>query len=212
MKKKALLNNEQMDFLCEMINIGAGNAAVAFSQMLQCVVDIKVPEIYVFPSSDIPSFLRDPAKPFSAVSMYMVGDVKGRLFLLVLNEQKERLIELVERAAPGGRSKGGVASDSSAIEEVGNILAGVFLVSIHDFCKLNIYHSVPDLRIDMIQALIDESIAGTISASSPIIMIESEFVITGENISAYFLIIPDKESIQTLVGSIENARKQMSGN
>ena len=43
-------------------------------------------------------------------------------------------------------------------------------------------------------------------------MIESEFVITGENISAYFLIIPDKESIQTLVGSIENARKQMSGN
>ncbi len=212
MKKKALLNKEHVDFLLEMINIGAGNAAVAFSQMLQCVVDIKVPEIYVFPSSDIPSLLRDPAKPFSAVSMYMVGDIKGRLFLLVLNEQKERLMELVERAAPGGRSKGGVASDFSALEEVGNILAGVFLVSIHDFCKLNIYHSVPDLRIDMIQALIDESIAGTISASSPIIMIESEFVITGENISAYFLIIPDKESIQTLTASIEDARKQMYRN
>ena len=96
-----------------MINIGAGNAAVAFSQMLQCVVDIKVPEIYVFPSSDIPSFLRDPAKPFSAVSMYMVGDVKGRLFLLVLNEQKERLIELVERAAPGGDEVKGVLLQTS---------------------------------------------------------------------------------------------------
>lgn len=209
MKEKAFLTGKQMNFLREMIDIGAGNAAVAFSQMLQCVVDVKIPEIYFFPASNIPSFLKDPAKPFSAVSMDMVGDVRGRLFLLVLDEQKEQLIELAERAAPGSGSKGGVAVDLSVLEELGNILAGVFLVSIHDFCKLNIYHSVPDLKIDMIRALIDESIAGTIGESMPIIMIESEFVITGENISAYFLIIPDKESIQTLADSIEDARKKL---
>ncbi len=212
MKKKPLLNDEQVDFLCEMINIGAGNAAVAFSQMLQCVVDIKVPEIYVFPSSNIPSFLKDPSKPFSAVSMSMVGDVKGRLFLLVLDKQKERLIELIEKAAPMEGIKGCITMDISVLEELGNILAGVFLVSIHDLCKLNIYHSVPDLKIDMIRALIDEAIAGTIGESPRIIMIENEFVITGENISAYFLIIPDEESIQTLVDSIKDARRQMCGN
>lgn len=208
MKDKELLTGEQLDFLRERINVGAGNAAVAFSQMLQCMVDIKIPEIYFFPASQLPPFLKDPARPFAGVSMNMVGDVKGKLFYLVQDEQKERLIELAERAAPGG-SRGGVAVDFSVLEELGNILAGVFLVSIHDFCKLNIYHSVPDLKIDMIQALIDESIAGTVGELPRIIMIESEFVIKEENINTFFLIIPDRESIHKFADSIEDARKNL---
>lgn len=209
MKSKELLTEEQMDFLREMINIGAGSAVGAFSQMLMCTVAVKVPEIYFFPSSDIPSFLKEPAQSFAAVRMAMIGDVRGRLFLLIKDEQKCRLIELLEMAMPGGGGKGGVVADISAIEEMGNILAGVFLVTIHDFCRLNIYHTVPDLKTDMIQSLIDESVANAIGGSLQIIMIETEFVVTKENIGVYFLIIPSKESTQTLVNSIDNARKQL---
>lgn len=208
MNDKELLTKEQLDFLREMINVGAGNAAVAFSQMLQCMVDVKIPEIYFFPASQLPPFLKDPARPFAGVSMNMVGDVKGKLFYLVPDEQKDRLVEIVQNAAPGG-NEGSVAVDISVLEELGNILAGVFLVSIHDFCRLNIYHTVPELRIDMIQAVIDESIASTTIGTSQIILIESEFVIKEENINTFFLIIPDKESIQTLADSIEDARKKL---
>ncbi len=209
MKDKELLTDEEMDFLREMMNVGAGNAAGAFSQMLNCPVDIKIPEIYFFPASDIPPFLKDPAKSFVTVSMYMVGDVKGRLFFLVPAERKDKLIELVERAAPGYETRGGVGADSSALEELGNILAGAFLVAIHDFCKLNIYHSVPELRTDMLQALIDESIAATIGESSQIILAVSTFVIVGENIKTFFLIIPDMKFTRKLLNSISDARKQM---
>lgn len=208
MKDKELLTKEQLAFLREMVNIGAGNAAAAFSQMLHCMVDVTIPEIYFFPASQIPPFLKDPARPFAGVSMNMVGDVKGKLFYLVLDERKERFIEIVKKAAPGG-NEGGVVVDISVLEEIGNILAGVFLVSIHDFCKLNIYHTVPEMRIDMVQALLDESIASTTAGTSQIILIESEFVVKEENISTFFLIIPDKESIQTLAYSIEDARKKL---
>ncbi len=210
MKPEILLTDEQMDFLREMMNIGAGNAAVAFSQMLKCMVDVKIPEVYFFPASEMPPFLKDPAMPFAGVSMNMVGNVTGKLFYLVLDEQKERLAEIVQSAAPGG-NEGGVTVDLSVLEEIGNILAGAFLVSIHDFCRLNIYHTVPELRIDMVQVLLDESIARTLSGASQIILIENEFVIRKENISTFFLIIPDQESIQTFVNSIEDARKQMYG-
>src|SRR5574342_1155258 len=110
MKSNVLLSDEQMDFVREVMNIGAGNAAVAFSQMLKCMVDVKIPEVYFFPASDLPPFLKDPDRPFAGVSMNMVGDVKGKLFYLVLNEQKERLIEIVQNAAPGG-NEGGVTVD-----------------------------------------------------------------------------------------------------
>ena len=51
MKDIELLTDKEMDFLREMLNIGAGNAAGAFAQMLNCPVDVKIPEIY-FLSSD----------------------------------------------------------------------------------------------------------------------------------------------------------------
>ena len=202
---------EQIDFLREMVNIGAGNAAAAFSQLLNCTVDLKIPEIYFFPASNMPSFLKDPAKSFATIGMDMVGDARGRMFLLVPDEQKNRLIELMEKAAPGGGRKGRVVVDVSALEELGNILAGVFFVSIHDFCKLNIYHSVPELREDMVQALIDESIAATTRETSQIIMVESEFVIVGENLRTFFLVIPDPASTKKLLNSINDAREQMYG-
>ncbi len=209
---KIILSNEQMDFLREMLNIGAGNAAVAFSQMLQCMVEVKIPEIYFFPASQIPPFLKDPDRTFVGVSMNMVGDVNGKLFYLVQDEQKERLVEIAQGAAPGS-NESGVATDLSVLEEIGNILAGVFLVAIHDFCRLNIYHTVPELRIDMIQALIDEAIASTSAGTTQIIiLIENEFVIREENISTFFLIIPDRESIHKFVNSIDNARKRTYGN
>lgn len=210
MKGKELLTEEQLDFLREMVNIGAGNAAVAFSQMLSCMVDLKIPEVYFFPASQIPPFLKDPARPFAGVSMNMVGDVKGKLFYLVPDGQKDRLVEIVQNAAPGG-NEGGVVVDLSVLEEIGNILAGVFLVTIHDFCRLNIYHTVPELRIDMVQALLDESIAITAAGTSQIILIKSEFVIKEENISTFFLIIPDRKSIRKFMDSIEDARKEMFG-
>ncbi|HHT9110112.1 MAG TPA: chemotaxis protein CheC [Candidatus Brocadiaceae bacterium] len=212
MKDKELLTEEQMDYIREMINIGTGNAAVAFSQMLQRSVDIKIPEIYFFQASQIPPFLKDPAQPFAGVSMQMVGDIRGRLFFLVPEEQKNILTEFIEKATPGYENKGGVDIDLSVLEELGNILAGVFLVSIHDFCKLNIYHSVPELRTDMIQSLLDESIADTADGFSRIILIESEFAVVRENIRTFFLIIPTMESAKKLVNSINDARKQMYGN
>lgn len=212
MKDKELLTDKEMDFLREMLNIGAGNAAGAFSQMLNCPVDVKVPEIYFFPASNIPSFLKDPAKSFATVSMGMVGEVKGKLFFLVPDEKRDKLIEIVRNASPGGGNRGGVGADSSVLEELGNILAGVFLVAIHDFCKLNIYHSVPDLRSDMLQALIDESIAAATRESSQIILAVSTFIIVGENIKTFFLIIPDMKSTKKLLNSISDARKQMYGN
>lgn len=212
MKDKELLTEEQLDFLREMINVGAGNAAAAFSQVLHCMVDLKIPQIHFFPASQLPPFLQDPARPFAGVSMGMVGDIKGKLFYLVLDNQKERLIEIVQNAAPGGGSEDIATVDLSVLEEIGNILAGVFLVAIHDFCRLNIYHTVPDLRIDMIQALLDESIASTAAGTSQIILIESEFEVREENISTFFLIIPDRNSINQLADSISNARKQILGN
>ena len=203
--KEKLLSEEQLDFLREMISIGAGNAATAFTQMLQCEVKVTIPAVHILPSPRVSSVLGEPSLPVLCVRMGMVGDVAGELFFIVPDEQKTKLTHLVERATPGTKKKY-TDVDLSVLTEVGNIIAGVYLTAIHDFCKLNIYHTVPTLAIDMIQSLLDESIATLSRQVQTLILIENEFMVDEHLIRTFFLMVPAMESVKTLVDSIDQAR------
>ncbi len=215
--KKQLLSEEQADFLTEMMNIGAGNAATALTQVLQCRVDIVVPRVFVITDAQELSILTSPSLPVVCARMGMVGDVSGGLFLIVPEEQKEDLIRLAERAMTGtGQSwRAGVTNQESddlklsVIAEIGNIVAGVYLTAIHDFCKLNIYHTVPTVATDMVQALLDESLVRLSRQVQHIIVVENEFMVKEKLIKTFLVMIPSVESVDILVNSIGQARMAM---
>lgn len=137
----------------------------------------------------------------------MVGDVKGTMFFIVPDEQKKNLLTLVKQSLPSGLRKR-LPIDSTAIEEIANIIAGVFLTAIHDFSRLNIYHTVPVLAIDMIRSLLDESIISHSSKINEIVAIENEFIIKEGNVRTVLFVIPIVESIEVLFGSIISAGKE----
>jgi chemotaxis protein CheC len=226
--KNRKFSEAELDFLKETMNIGAGNTATALSQMLKCTVDISIPEVKILPLAEVHSILAEPSFPVVSVRMGMVGDVKGDLFFIVPNKQKMRLINLVRKASPGyshlrkaeqesakrdpKKPGPGILNreltdlDRSILTEIGNIVAGVYLTAIHDFCRLNIYHSVPCLICDMIQAALDESLVNLSWQLQTTFLIENIFVVENDHIRTFLLIIPSKESIDTLVDSIEQAK------
>jgi chemotaxis protein CheC len=205
MNNQELLSEEQVDFLREMMNIGAGNAATALGQMLRCEVNVEIPTVHVLPAPEAPSVLGDPSLPVACVRMGMVGDVAGDLFFIVPAEQRATLTHLTERAMLGS-TKRGPDLDLSALTEIGNILAGVYLTAIHDFCQLRIYHTVPMIAIDMIQSLLDESIVSLSRQVQALILIENEFIVEERRIRTFLLVIPAVQSVRTLVDSIVGAR------
>jgi len=215
--KKQLLSAEQADFLTEMMNIGAGHAATALTQVLQCRVDIVIPRVFVITDAQELSILTSPSLPVVCARMGMVGDVSGGLFLIVPEEQKEDLIRLAEQAMTGtGQSwRAGITNSKlddlklSVIAEIGNIVAGVYLTAVHDFCKLNIYHTVPTVATDMVQALLDESLVRLSRQVQHIIVIENEFMVEEKLIRTFLVMIPSVESVSILVNSIGQARIAM---
>lgn len=207
MNKREKVSEEKMDYLREMMNIAAGNAATALSQILNCEVDVKMPEVFVLPVSKVSSIFKDPSTPVLCVKTEMVGDVTGTMFFIVPNEQKKNLLKLLKQSLTGGLRKS-LPVDSTAIEEIGNIIAGVFLTAIHDFSRLNIYHTVPVLAIDMVQSLLDEAIISHSSKINEIVVIENEFIIKEGNVRTILFVIPLVESIEVLFGSIDAARKK----
>ena len=215
--KKKLLSAEQVDFLTEITNIGAGNAAAALSQMLQCKVDLVIPRVFIIAETKELSTLDNPSLPVVCARMGMVGDVSGGLFLIVPEEQKEDLIRLAERAMTGtGQSwRAGLTSQESddlklsVIAEISNIVAGVYLTAVHDFCRLNIYHTVPTVATDMVQALLDESLVRLSRQVQHIIVIENEFMVEEKLIKTFLVMIPSVDSVDILVNSIGQARMAM---
>ena len=207
---KQTFTEEQLDYIREMMNIGAGNAATALQQMLKQPVDLKIPRVNVLPVTQIQSIFDTPSLPVVCVKMGMVGDVGESLFFIVPEEHKERLVSLVKQATPGFSQSKVQSPDEmglSALAEIGNILAGTYLTAIHDFCGLNIYHTVPVLATDMIQALLDEILIKLSCYIEAVILIENEFALEEEPFKTLLLMLLDAKSTEVLANSLEQARK-----
>lgn len=206
--EKHQYSEEKLDYLREIMNIGSGNAAGALSQLLNCNVEVKLPDIFILPVDKVSSIFKDPSLPILCVNMKMVGDVQGAIFFVVPDEQKKNLLKLLKKAMPPEMKKT-YSVDASAMEEVGNIIAGVFLTAIHDFTKLNMYHTVPVMSIDKVQSLLNESVASIGSDVKDVLIIENEFSIEEGNVRTVLFIIPVIASIQTFFDSIKSAGRAL---
>lgn len=132
--KEEILTAEQRDFLNETMNIGAGNAATAMTQIVQCSVEIKIPRVALGPPHAILSEIeKNPSMPVTSVRMDMCGQVKGELYYIVPARHKDRLLELIWGANPGRE----VVSAESTLLEIGNIIAGVYLTAVNVFCGMS---------------------------------------------------------------------------
>lgn len=201
---------EQVDFLKEMMNVGAGNAATALEQILNCEIVLRVPKVEMLPPSKAVSAIGAPGMAVSCVKMAMVGDIMGTIFFIIGEEAKRRLILLAEEKA-GLPAEG---REVSVLEEIGNILTGVYLVSIHDFCGLNIYHTVPELASDMLRPIMDETVLSMSGGAQTALIVINEFVLVekeGSPVRAFLLIIPQAASIDRLAEAVERARERMGG-
>ena len=91
------ITEEQIDFIREMMNIGAGNAATALQQLLQCPVDLVIPRVHVLPAAQASSILGNPASLVACVRMGMVGDIGGAIFFIVPEKSREYLVSMAEK-------------------------------------------------------------------------------------------------------------------
>jgi chemotaxis protein CheC len=208
----SLFSDEQLDYLLEMLNIGAGNASTALNQLLQCDVTMKMPGVEAHTPQGVVAALGDPALPVAGFRMKAVGDLSGSMFFIVPDDQKKKLAELAKQAFFGRTdSHPDVDEMMSILSEIANILAGVFLTAIHDFCRLSVQHSVPVAAVDMVQALLDESLAARTVEGQTIILVKNEFLIGDDHVKAFLLIFPSEGSIKALLDSMVEAVNRLYG-
>lgn len=194
------VSENYMDVLKELGNIGAGNAMTALSQMLQCKIDMKVPQVRLLPFSDVGALMGGEEQIMVGVFLGVEGDVTGSMMFLV---EKTSAKHLINKVMMGMGSEGEEFTDMelSAMKEVGNIITGAYLNSLSTMTNLVIYPSPPDLTVDMAGAILSVPAIQFGSLGDNLLLIQSQFYDEVE-IDGYFILIPDLESYAKILTSL----------
>lgn len=190
-----------IDVLKEVGNIGAGNAATALAKMINKKVDMKVPLVNVLSFSEVPELLGGPEKEVVGIFFKLLGELEGSIMFLL---EMESAIQLINLLMPGIYD--GKFNDFcySALQEVGNILAGSYISSLSALSSLDIKISVPSLCIDMAGAILSVPAIHFGLMGDKILIIENQFVELDDSssVKGYFILIPEVESYEILLKSL----------
>ena len=86
------MSSQYYDVLKEIGNIGAGNATTALATMLQCKVDMGVPEVRLLKFSEIGQLLGGEEQVMAGVYLAIEGDINGSIMFLVKEDVAMHLI------------------------------------------------------------------------------------------------------------------------
>lgn len=187
----------QMDVLKEVGNIGAGHAATALSQLLDKPVDMLVPKVQMVPFEEIADSVGGAEQAVIAIFLRVEGETPGNLFFILKFESAKKLL----RNLAGIESVEGEEyseMELSALNEIGNILAGSYLSSLADFTQLNMQPTVPSLAIDMAGAILSYGLLQFGQMGDQALLIDTKFLDGSDEVEGHFFLIPDPESFERI--------------
>lgn len=192
----------QMDVLKEVGNIGAGHAATALSTLLDKPIDMLVPKVRMLPFEDISDSVGGAETVVLAIFLRVEGDAPGNMFFILhLDAAKNMLRDLIGLEIVEGQ-EGYSELELSALNEIGNILAGSYLSSLADFTNLNMQPTVPALAIDMAGAILSYGLLQFGQMGDQALLIDTKFL-EGENeVQGHFFLIPDPESFGKIFSAL----------
>ena len=192
------LSTQYFDVLKELGNIGAGNATTALASLLQCKVDMKVPQVKMLDFKDVGALLGGEEQEMAGAYLSVEGDVTGSILFLV---KKEIAIHLVKKLMGDMASDDLGEMECSAFKEISNIITGSYLNALSTLTNLCIYPSIPDLAIDMAGAILSVPAIEFGIMGDKIILIQSQ--ISDEiDIDGFFIMIPDMESYERILKTL----------
>ncbi len=195
------MDGMHLDVLREIGNIGAGNATTALSQMINKKIDMGVPKVNVLEFKDISDMLGGAENPIVGILFGVEGQVNGMMMFVLEQKSAHNLVNMLM-----GRELGAfdefTEMDLSALNEIGNIIAGAYLSSLSTLTNLKIIASVPYMAIDMAGAILSVPAIEFGKVGDRALLIQTDFGGEVERVFGYFILIPELESYETILKSI----------
>ncbi|WP_338469829.1 chemotaxis protein CheC [Niallia sp. XMNu-256] len=176
------ISKEKLDILKEVGNIGSGNAATSLSLILNKRMEMRVPNVRVMTFNEMIEVTGGADNVVASVFLRIEGDSPSNLFFILSIEQANTYIRhLIGDDTCSFEQPPYEEMALSALQELGNILAGSYLSTLSDFTGLNLYPPLPATSIDMLGASLSYGFLELSKVSDYTIAIETALNDMNEN-------------------------------
>jgi len=197
MSDEKRISLSHLDLLREIGTIGAGRAATALAEMLNCKVDIALPETKIIPLESLDKILGNPEDVYFVLDIGVEGEIGGRIFFLLPPKEAKFLGATLLGQDPDSVDTEDVLFQSS-LKEMVNIVTGAYMNALSDMSGLTIMYGIPSLAIDMVGALLDFLFIQIAQHSDEAIFIKTRLQVKDIKFEGFFLFFPDMESLKKL--------------
>ena len=191
---------QYMDVLKEIGNIGAGNATTALAQMLQCKVDMKVPQVELLEFKNVGAMIGGEEHLMTGIYLGVEGDITGSIMFLMEQETARHLVSKMMMGMESGEERFN-EMELSALKEVGNIITGSYLNSLSDLTRLTIFPTIPSIATDMAGAILSVPAIEFGVYGDKILLIQTQFS-DEVDLNGYFILVPDVDSYTKILSSL----------
>lgn len=198
------IDNMHFDVLKEIGNIGAGNATTALSQMINTKVDMKVPVVELLEFRDLPDVVGGAETIVVGILLTIDGDIDGMMMFMLEEDSAHHLVDMIVGKKSDG-SREFTEMDLSALNEIGNIIAGAYLSSLSALTNMRISASVPYMSIDMSGAILSVPAIEFGKIGDKALLIQSQFCEDEDDedeVNGYFILIPTLDSYGKIMSSL----------
>lgn len=195
------LNDLQLDTLKEISNIGAGNAATSLSIMLARKIDMNVPQAKIAAFSQITDVVGGAEKEVAGGYLMVDGQWPMSILFLIPKDQVFYFLDLLF-GNPVGTCDSWGEMQESAFKEIVNILAGSYLNALSSFTAHTFSPSVPAMTSDMAGAILGEVLQQIGEISDYALILENVFIEQERQISGYFFLLPQPQTLEFLLKSL----------
>ncbi len=199
-------NPIHLDAIREVVNIGAGNAATALSEMLGKPVDMGVPNVELVSIYDISERFGPEEDFVAAIYTHAEGAFPCNLIFVQDEDAAQGLVDamFVARMNTDGREFPPEMRDS-ALGELGNIVLSSFLNAVSRMIGSDALSiSVPGVAHDMLGAIL-QFVASIFAQSGELALLVNttlQLEQDGSDLKGNLMMVPDPGALETLLAKL----------
>ncbi len=194
------VNNQYLDVLRELGNIGAGNATSAIANMLGMKIDMNVPNIRLMEVSMLGRAVGEEDQTIVGIFLEVENDIDGSMMFLLDIPSARYLVNKLMMQDVGDDVPFG-EMELSALKEIGNIIAGSYLSALSSLTNLVIVPSVPYIAVDMAASILSVPAIEFGQYGDNALLIQTE-ICADVMINGYFILMPEQDSYEQILQSL----------
>jgi chemotaxis protein CheC len=190
------LDQNEIDALSELVNIGFGRAASALSTLVGRRVLLEAPQVSIYPVEELTNTLNELHNhKITNVHQVFRGRLAGDALLLMDTPSASILVDLLGGGT--GKQHELTQSDHETLVETGNIILNAFIGSFGNLLRVHLTFTVPRLKIQTLPEMLD-NLSKDGRGLEYALVVKIHFRLSRGDVSGYMLIVMGIQSMENI--------------